>query len=436
MKRQQASTPTHSASQRSVAHRHYLPDAAAVTLIVAAFSLRPAVASVGPVLDEIRHGSHMSATAAGVLTAMPAACFAAFGSLTARLVRSRGPGCVLAVGMLLAAVGLATRPLAGTAAGFIALSAMALAGIGLGNVVMPIAVKASFADRLGRMTGLYSMSLTAGAAVAAGASIPLMRGFGGSWRASLAVWALPAAVASAMAWNVARRQPTAPSRPRPTTTRGQVVPTDRTTWSLAVFFGLQAAGAYVVLGWMPKILRDAGVAADEAGLLLALTPVVGVPLALVMPTVAARLPSQCRLVVVLASAGLLGYLGLMVAPATTPWIWAMSLGVSQASFPLALTMIGLRAATGDGVTRLSAFVQGMGYFISIPCPIAFGALFDRSGASLIPLGFLCVLLIPQTIAGVIAGLPVKVDGVLIRARSLPSAGTGGPADGDTNQDGR
>lgn len=191
MKRQQASTPTHSASQRSVAHRHYLPDAAAVTLIVAAFSLRPAVASVGPVLDEIRHGSHMSATAAGVLTAMPAACFAAFGSLTARLVRSRGPGCVLAVGMLLAAVGLATRPLAGTAAGFIALSAMALAGIGLGNVVMPIAVKASFADRLGRMTGLYSMSLTAGADVAAGASIPLMRGFGGSWRASLAVWLMP-----------------------------------------------------------------------------------------------------------------------------------------------------------------------------------------------------------------------------------------------------
>jgi CP family cyanate transporter-like MFS transporter len=60
-----------------------------------------------------------------------------------------------------------------------------------------------------------------------------------------------------------------------------------------------------------------------------------------MPTLAARLPTQGPLAVALSALGIAGYLGLWFVPATLPWLWALLLGVSQASFPLALTMIGL-----------------------------------------------------------------------------------------------
>src|SRR5262249_40591629 len=139
----------------------------------------------------------------------------------------------------------------------------------------------------------------------------------------------------------------------------------RTAWALAVFFGLQATAAYITMGWMAQIFRDAGVPAGTAGGLLAVTMVVGVPLALVIPRLATRLPQQGPIALALGVCGLAGYAGLYFAPAAGAWAWAVLLGISNCAFPLALTMVGMRARTGPGVVQLSAFAQSTGYLISI-----------------------------------------------------------------------
>jgi len=371
--------------------------------MLAAFSLRPAISSVGPLLEEVRHGLGMSPTVAGALTSLPALCFALAGTATPRLARRLGPDVLIAAAMVVLAVGLALRPFAvGGQVGFLVFSAVALAGIGVGNVVMPAIGKRHFPDRVGRFTGLYSMSLTAGAALAAAISVPLATWLGASWRLSLGLWAVPAAAAALAGRRVARRG--APVLVEPVEPRSSArLLHSRTAWSLAVFFGLQAAGAYVVLGWMPQIMRDAGVPAGTAGALLALTPAVGIPFALLLPTFAARRPSQGGLAVSLAAVGLLGYGGLWLAPAAAPWAWALLLGISQASFPLALTMIGLRSRSTSGTVQLSTFAQGVGYLISIPCPVVVGALYQHTGGWGLPLAFMAALLIPQAVAGVLAG---------------------------------
>ena len=53
------------------------------------------------------------------------------------------------------------------AAGFLAASALALMGIAVSNVLMPVIVKRWFPDRVGSMTGLYSMALALGTSAAA-----------------------------------------------------------------------------------------------------------------------------------------------------------------------------------------------------------------------------------------------------------------------------
>ncbi|MFD0328502.1 hypothetical protein ACFQZC_10340 [Streptacidiphilus monticola] len=58
-------------------------------------------------------------------------------------------------------------------------------------------------------------------------------------------------------------------------------------------------------------------------------------------------------------------------------MWAILLGIANCSFPLVLTLIGLRSRTGEGVARLSAFAQGVGYLISVPGPILVGVLYQR-----------------------------------------------------------
>lgn len=163
------------------------------------------------------------------------------------------------------------------------------------------------------------------------------------------------------------------------------------------------------MGWMAQIFRDAGVSAGTAGLLLAVTMVMGVPLAFVIPRLATRMPHQGPIVVALGVCGLAGYAGLYLAPAGGAWAWALLLGVSNCAFPLALTMVGMRARTGAGVAQLSAFAQSTGYLISIPGPLLVGVLYQHSGGWGLPIALMAALMIPQIAVGVLAGRDRTVE---------------------------
>jgi CP family cyanate transporter-like MFS transporter len=431
-------------------------------LLLAAVNLRPAITSLGALLKEARDGLGMSGTMAGLLTSLPAACFALFGFAAPRLARRYGPGAVICAGMVAITTGLLLRPFAGNTAVFLAVSALALAGIAVSNVLMPVIVKRYFPDRVGAMTGLYSMALSLGTALAAAVAVPLTDAMGGSWRLGLGVWAGLAAVA-VVPWiplvrdrsgapamgargAVRRTAPvnTRPANAPPAKTRSVNTPPadtrpvntppadtppaktpgakgapaggehgritrSRTAWMVGGYFGLQATSAYVTMGWMPQILRDAGISAGEAGLLLAVTMVMGVPLSFVLPALAARMRSQGPIAVVLGTFQLAGFAGLWAAPAAAPWVWALLLGIANCSFPLVLTMIGMRSRTGPGVVRLSAFAQSTGYLVSIPGPILVGALNQASGGWGLPLALMAALVVPQALCGVLAGRPRHIE---------------------------
>lgn len=379
-----------------------------IGLVLAALNLRPAITSLGSLLEEVRDGLGMSGTLAGFLTSVPALCFAVFGLAAPRLARRWGPATVVCSGLAAIAAGLLIRPLAGGTAGFLAASALALAGIAVSNVLMPVIVKRWFPDRVGAMTGLYSMALSLGTAAAAAVTVPMTDALGGSWRAGLGVWAVLAGLAVLPWLAVARGHTNRQARAESAGATPQDAPTgritrSRTAWAMAVFFGLQATAAYITMGWMPQIFRDAGVSASTAGVLLAITMVMGVPLSFVLPRIAARLRNQGVLVVVLGVFGLTGYAGLWLAPAGGAWVWAVLLGVSNCAFPLALTMIGMRARTSSGVVRLSAFAQCTGYLLSIPGPLLVGALYQHSGGWDLPIALMAALMVPQIAAGVLAG---------------------------------
>ncbi|KIF70489.1 transporter [Streptomyces sp. AcH 505] len=407
--------PTHRTDRASDVPAPHAPAASVwltrlvvVGLFLAALNLRPAITSLGALLEDVRDGLHMSGSVAGVLTSVPPACFALFGFAAPRLARRFGPGAVVCAGMLAITAGLVIRPFAGGTAAFLAASALALMGIAVSNVLMPVIVKRYFPDRVGTMTGLYSMAVALGTALAAAATVPMAEALGGGWRTGLGIWVVPAVVAvlpwlflvrdrTAAVAPAARPESTADATPVPSLTRSP------TAWAMACFFGLQATGAYITMGWMPQRFRDAGISAGTSGLLLAVIMVMGVPLAFVIPRLATRMKQQGPIVVALGVCGLIAIGGLYVAPVGGAWLWAVLLGVSNCSFPLALTMIGMRSRSGAGVVRLSAFVQSTGYLISIPGPLLVGVLYQHSGGWGLPLTLMAALLVPQMAAGVVAG---------------------------------
>nr|WP_306322526.1 MULTISPECIES: CynX/NimT family MFS transporter [unclassified Streptomyces] len=379
-----------------------------VGIVLAAINLRPAITSLGALLEEVRDGLGMSGSVAGLLTSVPPLCFAIFGVMAPRLAKRFGPSAVVCAGMFAIAAGLVIRPFTGGTVGFLVVSALALMGIAVSNVLMPVIVKRWFPDKVGTMTGLYSMALALGTSTAAAATVPLTEAMGGSWQTGLAVWAV-LAIAAALVWLplVRQKDPSATAAPVEAAAApagdGLRIARSRTAWALAVFFGLQATAAYITMGWMAQIFRDAGVSASTAGLLLAVTMAMGIPLGFVIPRMAARLPSQGPMVIALGLCGLAGYAGMYFAPASGAWAWALLLGVSNCAFPLALTMVGMRARTGPGVAKLSAFAQSTGYLISIPGPLLVGVLYQHSGGWGVPIIFMAVLMVPQIVVGVFAG---------------------------------
>ncbi|UGQ12593.1 MFS transporter [Yinghuangia sp. ASG 101] len=389
-----------------------------LAIVLAALNLRPAVTSLGALMEETRDGLGMNGVVAGVLTSVPSLCFAVFGTTAPRLARRFGPTGVVAAGVVAITAGLAVRPFATGTAAFLAASTLSLAGIALANVLLPVIVKRWFPDRVGSMTGLYSMALAAGTSIAAAATVPLTDAFGGSWRVGLGLWAVLAGVA-VLPWaavvRTARREERAggagPATPAPPPETGPELRMvrSRTAWALACYFGFQSTAAYITMGWMPQIFRDAGVSAGQAGVLLAVTMVMGVPLAFVIPRLAGRMANQGALVLALGAFGLAGYTGLYLAPASGAYAWAVLLGISNCAFPLAIAMIGLRARSAAGTVKLSAFAQSTGYLISIPGPLLVGVLYQRTDSWGAPIALMAALMVPQLLFGVRAGRDRRVE---------------------------
>lgn len=397
-----------------------------LALVAAAFNLRPAVSGLGPQLDHVRDTLHMNGATAGVLTALPSLAFAAFGLLAPAAARRLGPVAVVCAGMAAVAVGLTARSAAPDSAVFLLLSAVALAGIAVSNVLMPVVVKRWFPDRVGPATGLYSMALSVGTAVAAAFAVPVTHAVGGSWRPGLAVWAAPA-LAAALVWayrllrqGAAGPAPTASAPGAASTTPAanpvaRRITTSRTAWLFAVFFGLQSTAAYAVMGWLPQIFQDSGVSEARSGLLLAVTMFISAPLSFVIPAIAAKRPDQGPIVVGISLCGLAAYAGLAFAPTAATWLWAVLLGLANCAFPTVLTLIGLRSRTGEGVARLSAFAQGVGYLIAVPGPVLVGVLYQHEHGWYAPLALLAVLMVAQAVIGRIVGRPGNVEDELTAA---------------------
>lgn len=348
-------------------------------IVLTGLNLRTAVTSIGPVLQEIEEGLDISSGLAGVVTTMPVLCFAAIGfagpALSARFRDSH----VLAGALLAMAAGVVLRAVAGTFWLFLAGTALAMVGGALGNVLLPSLVKRYFPHRTGALVGAYSTAMAAGATVAAVSTAPIAAAVGeDGWRWGLGVWAAGALLA-VLPWLAVPARPGS-SRSSHATVRLRDLRHSRMAIVLMVFFGVQGLEAYVIIGWTASYLRDMGLSAATAGLLLGLNQVIGIPLSAVVPAVTVRPRMQRVLLLVFIACYAIGWAGLWMSPRGLPWVWMSSLAVAMASFPMVLTLLGLRARTPETTAALSTFVQSWGYLIAGAGPLLVGVLLGATGS--------------------------------------------------------
>lgn len=371
-----------------------------LALTVLAFNLRPLASSVGPVLPQLQTDVGLTGTTAGILTSLPTACFAVIGAVAPALARRFGLHRVIGVGILAILVGGFTRTLVHDQVSFLSLSALGLAGMALSNVLAPSVVRRHFANHVGLVTAFYSLTLSIGVAVSSGLTVPLAQAMGG-WRAAFAVWCVPVVV-SLLAWLPALRHDRGHGERRAQTGRGislAAVARTRLGWLLGLFFGFQSAQAYSIFGWLPSIYMAAGLSQAEAGAMLGICTGLGIPLAFLWPAYMGRNPRPTALFIVVVVAGVAGYAGLLLAPATWPWLWAALIAVGTSSFPMILALFGLRARTAEGTAALSGFAQTVGYCIAIGGPLSLGVVHELTDSWFWPVLALGLFTVPMTLAG-------------------------------------
>ena len=368
---------------------------AAVVLL--ALNMRTVIASLPPLLADVRADLGLSATVAGLLTTLPVVCFGALAFVTPRLARRVPLERVLAGCALLTALAAGVRGVGTVLALFVGSLAAGVA-VAVGQASLPVLIRTAHAARAGLLTGVYSAGLPLGATLAGFAAVPLAKALGDSWAASLAVWALPALLAFAVWAPAAVRGSTLVTGPAPRPLRGEPL-----AWWVAAYMGVQSAAFYAGLAWLPEILQGKGYSDTAAGALQALGSLVSIATAFVLPVLATRRRSQGALVVGVAALAAAGVAGLLALPgAAVAWVILIGLG-QGGSLGLGLVFPVLRAAEPAAVASLTAMTFGVGYLMASAGPWLLGAAHDLAGGWTVPLVALLVI----TVAQIVPGMPAS-----------------------------
>lgn len=376
---------------------------AALGIMLVAANLRPAVVSVSPLIDNISDSFGFSSGAAGLLTALPVLFFGISAPVAPRLANRYGIERTIFGALIVLVAGIALR-LVPDAAALFAGSVLIGIGIGVCNVVLPALIKRDFAHRSGLMTGLYSMTLSGGAAVAAGLTVPIDDAVGGQWRVTLATWGLFVLSAMVLWLPQLRRVHTVP----PTRASGGLW-RDRTAWAITIYMGAQSLIFYTFGAWLPKFLMDeAGMSSGAAGGALALAQTVGLTCSLLAPIIAVRFLDQR--VITLAALGIcvLGFVGLLTVHGW--WVfWAGLVMVGPGcGIGLSLLFMVLRSNSTAQAGQVSGMAQAVGYGLAAIGPILIGAVHDVSGSWTLAMAVLACGAIPQGIAALRAAKAGKM----------------------------
>lgn len=396
--------------------------AVAVVLLLGA-CLRAPITSVGPLLGLIGEDTGLGNGLLGLLGAMPLLGFALVSPLIHAPAARIGPERVVAVALLVLAVGIVVRS-APLPAGLWIGTGLIGCAIAVGNVLAPAIIKRDQPGRIALVTACFTATMGTFAALASGLSVPLSDATGGDWRIPLGAWAVPVALV-AVVWVVRSRG--ARGLATLSTTASSVVagpPTRPTTasnvmagpparsmwrsagaWQVTVFMGVQSATFYIMANWLPSVLIAAGTAPATAGWRLFFYHLVAIPAGLAVTRLMRHRTDLRAVAVGISGLIVVGAVGIAVAPGWSMlWVPLVAMG-SGSSLVVALSLFGLRTRTAAETAQLSGMAQSIGYLIAAAGPVLAGSIRDWTGSWTPVLGLVAAFAVSQAVIGLWAARP-------------------------------
>ncbi|ANU24829.1 MFS transporter [Planococcus donghaensis] len=347
-----------------------------IAILFVALNLRPAISSIGPMLDPIRIDLNLSSSEVSLLTAIPVFCMGLFAPLA--IVFGRKFGLRRSIAFLLGVIGVFTLgrgflpnyPVLLISAFFIGVA------IAVISPLLSAIIKHSFPTRTPALIGVYSFGMGLGATLAAGLTGVFY--IIADWPAAIASWSLLSVVAISIWLRV--EQPTEEKVEEVDFEIRRVSPLkNKRAWYMLLFFGAQSALFFSMLTWLAPIAIDKGMTVLTAGGVLTLMTAVQIVGNISIPLFFNKFPNRFIWTVIVLSSGSIGVLILMFGSLNMVWIAAAFIGVALGGlFPIALLMPLDETTTADDANSWTAMTQSGGYMISAFMPLVIGVIYDQT----------------------------------------------------------
>ena len=369
-------------------------------ILMIATTLRVTFTGAAPLLDAIRADYGLSTAATGMLTTLPLLAFALISPLAAGVARRIGMERSLFVAMLLICAGIAVRSLPSPAMLFTG-TAIIGCGIALGNVLLPGILKRDFSGQVAKLTGAYSLTMGAAAALGSAVVVPIAM-MGAGWHgALLALMAFP--LLALLLWLPQLKRQQAANLTTSPLTQSRGIWRSALAWQLTLFLGINSLIYYVVIGWLPAILISYGYSEAGAGSLHGLLQLATASPGILVPLILHRLRDHRGIAVVIALLCAVSSAGFVLWPEQAV-LWTLMFGFgSGGTMILGLTFIGLRASSAHQAAALSGMAQSVGYLLAACGPPLMGKIHDVNGSWHIPLMACAVLSVLMAVSGAFAG---------------------------------
>ncbi|QYK69450.1 putative transporter YycB [Paenibacillus sp. S02] len=352
-------------------------------------NLRPSITSVGPLLDVIQDNLGLSGVTSSLITALPIFCMGLFSLSSIWLQHRLGVERSLLVAMLLILLATFLRMFVHHTFFLLATALCSGVGIGIAGPLIAGFIKKYFPEKPG-LTGLYSVSMVIGAAVASSFSVPLFQQMD-SWQHALSFWSILAVPAVVLLLPLLQKREVPKEVPKKNLQISAFFIKNKRVHLFTLFFGCMAAIFYAITAWLAPIVQATGLDRSQSGMTLTLFTLVQIPVSFLIPLLVGKSGNRRMWLLLCGLSEFFGIILLMLH--FSPWVAAIFLGMGAGGlFPLALLIPIEEAAHAEEATSWSAMMQFGGYLLGSLGPTLIGLSLDLFETS-IPTLFLLAMII-------------------------------------------
>ncbi|WP_216850445.1 CynX/NimT family MFS transporter [Acidisoma sp. L85] len=342
-----------------------------ICVVLIGIDLRPALVSIGPLIDTIQSRFSLSHAEASLLTTIPEVMMGLLAVPAPGLARRYGRDRVILAALALLSVATIARALS-TETLLLYLSTAAVGcGIAIAGALVGGFIKANFPTRAPLLVGIYGAALGLGATLSAAVTGPMATHLG--WRLAAGFWAVLGLTALA-AWlfvlsrhdariTVASRRYSLPFR-------------DRKAWLIGLFFAADNFLFYALVSWIVPMLRERQVSEVTAGLVLA-SFTIGLSVGMILAGAISFKSDRRIFLAGFSTLTLLGLIAIALSPTMAPFVFMpmISFGIGGC-FALGMTLPLDNTRDPDEANTWSAFAILIAYLIAATGPLFVGALRD------------------------------------------------------------